>query len=215
MSFYVYRIENKINGKFYIGKTSKTIDERWKRHKYDCNCKKDNTRLYNALRKYGYENFEIYVFEMLNEDHPRLNDRERYWIEVLEPEYNMTKGGDGGNTGNRVGRRWKVKDTTKMKNKKTITDKVINGRKALIGENNYQSKYVIHTPWGLFHTWREATRIATILRSEGAKNVVVSIATLRKFCLENVIIPVEGRRTVHEWKGKFSKDVGFYVENKI
>ena len=29
---YIYKITNNINGKVYIGKTTKTVEERWKGH---------------------------------------------------------------------------------------------------------------------------------------------------------------------------------------
>ena len=53
------------------------------------------------MNHYGYENFEITLVEKCATiEH--LNERERYWIEqfdCLTPKgYNMTLGGDGGNT---------------------------------------------------------------------------------------------------------------------
>lgn len=48
------------------------------------------------MRKYGKDNFTIEVLE--ETDIP--NEREMYWIEHLNPHYNMTKGGDGGDTSN-------------------------------------------------------------------------------------------------------------------
>jgi hypothetical protein len=53
-----------------------------------------NTYLYKAMRKYGFENFTI---EML-EQTIQLDEQERYWISFLNPEYNMTAGGEGGDT---------------------------------------------------------------------------------------------------------------------
>jgi hypothetical protein len=88
----IYKITNLINGNFYIGKTIKTADERFKRHFY--NHKNGNTHLYKAMRKYGFYNFRIEVLEQTE----LLNEREMYWIEVLNPQYNMTIGGDGGDT---------------------------------------------------------------------------------------------------------------------
>ena len=92
MSSIIYQITNLVNNKTYIGKTSKTAEQRFARHCY--NSKTQDTYLYKAMRKYGIENFIIEVLE--ETDTP--NEREMFWIESLSPNYNMTKGGDGGDT---------------------------------------------------------------------------------------------------------------------
>lgn len=94
MSTIIYRITNTVNSKFYIGKTNKTIQERFKRHCY--NHKIQNTYLYNAMRKYGTDKFTIEILEETSNG----NEREIYWIQELNPHYNMTSGGDGGDTSN-------------------------------------------------------------------------------------------------------------------
>ncbi len=90
---YIYKITNKANGKIYVGKTTKSIEARFCRHKY--NYADGVTYLYKSMRKHGIENFEISILEEVTSD---LNEREKYWIAMLEPEYNMTSGGDGGDT---------------------------------------------------------------------------------------------------------------------
>lgn len=92
---YVYKILNKKNGESYIGKTSDNIETRFKRHCYLARCGVA-THLYSAIRKYGEENFTIELVEKTKQD--LLNEREKYWISQLQPKYNMTKGGDGGDT---------------------------------------------------------------------------------------------------------------------
>lgn len=94
MSNIIYQITNLVNYKTYIGKTTKTIEERFTRHCY--NSKTQNTYLYRAMRKYGINNFIIEVLEETND----INEREIYWIKILQPDYNMTSGGDGGDTSN-------------------------------------------------------------------------------------------------------------------
>lgn len=95
---YIYKITNKINGKMYIGKTVRTIEERWKEHLRDINRRSFEKRpLYNAMNKYGSENFYIEQIEEVK-DVNNLNDRECFWIETLgtfKNGYNATKGGDG------------------------------------------------------------------------------------------------------------------------
>jgi group I intron endonuclease len=92
----IYQIKNTVNSKIYIGKTTKTPEERLKKHFY--NAKYGSvTYLYRAIRKYGESNFSISIIE---ETFDNLNEREKYWIQKLNPEYNMTIGGDGGDTSN-------------------------------------------------------------------------------------------------------------------
>ncbi len=57
----IYKIINKINGNFYIG-SSQDIYARWANHR--CSAKQGSKKcpyLYSAMRKYGIENFEIFV----------------------------------------------------------------------------------------------------------------------------------------------------------
>lgn len=211
---FIYKIVNKVNGMFYIGKTTKPdVYMRWQKHLIDC--KRNKTKLYNAIKKYGSENFEIFWIENTGiVSKEKLNEREKYWIEVLEPDYNMTKGGDGGWINDQTGKTWKIKDTSRMKNKKTITDKVIEGRKKLTGGSNYQSKYFIFTPWGKFETWMDAIKAGKKERDTGNLEVITNGNTLRKYCLKNIELNVEGRRTPKNWRGKYTKEIGFYVKEK-
>ena len=75
---YIYQITNQINGKIYIGKTERTIQERWREHCEDYLRERCYDRpLYRAMRKYGLSNFTI---ELLEEtDNPE--EREIFWIE--------------------------------------------------------------------------------------------------------------------------------------
>lgn len=94
---YIYKITNQINGKLYIGKTNRTIQERFKEHCRDY-LKRENEKrpLYSAMKKYGIRNFSIELIEecALNE----AETREKYWIEFygsFKYGYNATLGGDG------------------------------------------------------------------------------------------------------------------------
>ena len=98
----VYKIINIINNKIYVGKTTKTIEKRFKSHIQKAK-RKTNRYLYDAMNHYGYENFKIELIEEIV-DNDILNEREIYWISTLNSQdkeigYNLTIGGDGGNTG--------------------------------------------------------------------------------------------------------------------
>jgi group I intron endonuclease len=86
----VYKITNKINGKVYIGQTSRTLKARWEQHIRNAN-KGTKTKFYNALRKYGADNFTVETLcrAYSNEE---LNDLEIYYIhkyDSIRTGYNM------------------------------------------------------------------------------------------------------------------------------
>ena len=89
----IYKIENKINGKIYIGQ-SKNIQKRWEEHK---SCQKPNAILTIAFQKYGISNFDFSVVEECQQN--ELDEREKYWIKYynsFEDGYNLTRGGNSG-----------------------------------------------------------------------------------------------------------------------
>lgn len=96
----VYKITNKNTNKVYVGKTKGTIDNRFKKHKRNAK-DKINRYLYDSMNHHGFDAFSIEEIEECdNED--ILNEREKFWIKEFDcfyPNgYNMTRGGDGGNT---------------------------------------------------------------------------------------------------------------------
>ena len=94
---YIYKITNNVNEKVYIGKTLKTVSERWAEHQKDYLRREYEHRpLYSAMKKYGLSCFTIEQIEECSAQ--ELNDRETYWIEFygsFKYGYNATKGGDG------------------------------------------------------------------------------------------------------------------------
>ena len=93
---YIYKIENIINGKLYIGQTNKSLEERFKKHLIRAK-QHVNTHLYNAMNKYGYDNFQISLIEEVEQ--VLLNEREIYYIALFNTRdknygYNMTIGGE-------------------------------------------------------------------------------------------------------------------------
>lgn len=93
----IYKIENLLNGKIYIGQSIQ-IEKRFEQHKKTAYARKDrnyNNLIYKAIRKYGLENF---AFEIIEEvpDNQDLDEREIYWISYYNSYkngYNMTPGG--------------------------------------------------------------------------------------------------------------------------
>lgn len=92
----VYRIDNAITGDLYVGMTSKTVAHRFKQHLLNARSGY-RTHLCRAIRHYGEDAFSVSIIEEC-EDRNILAERERFWIKTLAPQYNMTAGGDGGDT---------------------------------------------------------------------------------------------------------------------
>jgi len=95
----IYKVTNTINGKVYIGKTTKALSDRKSVHLKNIRSG-ISTKFYNTIRKYGIDNF---VWEVLDcaEDVRYLNELECKYIseyKSFSDGYNMTIGGDGGDT---------------------------------------------------------------------------------------------------------------------
>ena len=93
----IYKITNKVNKKFYIGYTSKSLEERFARHLYNAFNLNMKTHLYRAMRKNGKDNFYV---ELIKEGKSKLLEVDT--ISKLKPHYNMTNGNDGGDTSNSI-----------------------------------------------------------------------------------------------------------------
>lgn len=73
----VYKATNITNKKVYIGITTKTLEHRMKIHKRDS--KKLGTYFYNAIRKYGFDNFKWEVIDTASSI-DELHKKEIYYI---------------------------------------------------------------------------------------------------------------------------------------
>jgi group I intron endonuclease len=99
MPTFIYIIENKVNGRAYIGKT-KVPEKRWRRHKDAASkCNEKSFWLYKAMSKHGVENFEFRIIDEHEDEAYALKVLEPMWIKRMKDAgvhlYNMTAGGDG------------------------------------------------------------------------------------------------------------------------
>jgi len=94
----IYKIENLINGKKYIGQTTREMHIRFQEH-----CKKpiSNSLINNSIKKYGKDCFymeSLWESENCNQD--ELNEKEKYFITeyntIVPNGYNLKEGGLGG-----------------------------------------------------------------------------------------------------------------------
>lgn len=91
----IYKCTNIVNGKCYIGKTIRTMEQRIKSH---IHTNRKTSYFFNALIKYGIDNFKWEVLCEL-ENKNDLNEMEIFCIEIFDSKnngYNMTIGGEGG-----------------------------------------------------------------------------------------------------------------------
>jgi group I intron endonuclease len=92
----IYLIRNLVNGKRYVGQTVMSVGRRWDGHKSDA--KRNDTFLYQSMRKHGIENFTIE--EVVSCDSSLLNDLEKHYIKFYGTHfstghgYNLTDGAD-------------------------------------------------------------------------------------------------------------------------
>jgi len=90
----IYRAQNKINEKIYIGQTRNELKVRI----YDHVRMGGSPVFSKALKKYGIQNFEFLVIDNAKSIE-ELNEKEKYWIKFYNCKvprgYNLTDGGEG------------------------------------------------------------------------------------------------------------------------
>lgn len=91
----IYKLTNTVNGKFYVGQTTKPrVEQRFHEH-VSLAKTKGNYILAKAIRKYGPDAFEISTIST-HTSVAELNAAEIKAIAELQPQYNSTNGGDNG-----------------------------------------------------------------------------------------------------------------------
>jgi len=96
----IYVIRNKVNGKIYIGQTTQKVKDYFYRVCWNAlNGETGRPFLYNAIRKYGIEAFEIEALAVMH-SHKDLDYYEKSLISELRTQdrsigYNLAAGGGG------------------------------------------------------------------------------------------------------------------------
>jgi group I intron endonuclease len=109
MKAYIYKIENKANGKFYIGSTKKQDPTRRRDEHFSKlrNNKHPNKPLQNSFNKYSERVFEFVIVEefLFPEEYSKeyiyeyISLREVYYINYLQPIFNICREITGGKLG--------------------------------------------------------------------------------------------------------------------
>lgn len=109
----IYKITCKLNDKNYVGKTTRSLEERIAEHLRNSR----TSYIDRAIQKHGLEKFSVEIIETC-EMLEQLNEREIFWIRELNCKnpngYNLTDGGEG--TARRI-----VSDETRRKISKART----------------------------------------------------------------------------------------------
>ena len=90
----IYTITNVINGKMYVGQTTRTLEKRIRDHINSAN-RGETYPLYQAIREYGWESFSVNVIAYA-ETKEILDDLEEYYIKkfnTIADGYNQALGG--------------------------------------------------------------------------------------------------------------------------
>lgn len=90
----IYKMENKLNGKVYIGQTRRSFEQRISEHINGAK-RGEDFHIGQAIRKYGIENFDCSIIAE-TDDINVLNDMEEFYIKKynsVETGYNLAYGG--------------------------------------------------------------------------------------------------------------------------
>jgi len=124
----IYIIKSKTSGKCYVGQTNSTAEKRWKKHLSEMKRREGCRGLYNAIRKYGVNDFEIKTVETGNFLREELNELEKKYIKEnnsLSPNgYNLMTGG---------GYCEMSEETRKLKSERMMGRKITWGDKVSVG----------------------------------------------------------------------------------
>ena len=189
----IYSIQNKINGKVYIGKTGMNFGDRWDSHRSLLrNGKHFNQHLQRAWDKYGEENFEFIIIEDCQVED--LDNKERYYIELYrskELSYNLADGGDGGCF---LGKQLPEETKRKIgeKNRINMTGKRMSEETKIKMSNSQKKRYEQWTDedrqaWGKMsserasgYTWSDDAKKKMIGNKNGATHTEEEIREMRR-----------------------------------
>lgn len=216
---FIYCITCLVNGKKYIGQTTR-LKERLVEHKYGNNgC----VKLSNAIKKHKWENFDFEIIEELFANQQYIDQREIHWIrfyDSINAGYNLTYGGFGGSHSEESRRKMSAshtghRHTPETKKKISEANKGIKPSEATISalrkynisrkfsEETRRKMVVAHTgkPSGMFgKTHSDETKKKIGERNAGSKNPMYGIS--RKHTEEETIKFLNTMRI--SWLKKYS-----------
>lgn len=167
----IYKIQNKTNGKIYIGQTVRTLEERMAEH-----LRHKKTAIDSALAHGNKNNFKVDIIDNANSIE-ELNQKEIFWIKyydsIAPKGYNLCDGGD-----NTMGYHHKEKSKKAMS---------IAKKKMYIGEGNpFYGKthsYEQRKKWSAERSGRKLSKEwkEKISNSSAFKRKIINLDTLEIF----------------------------------
>lgn len=137
-TFVVYEAINRVNGKRYVGATSRGLDVRRSKHLADAKSKRPGCKVFNAaIRKYGPDAFEWRIIVSLP-SHEKMMEEEIRIIRETSPEYNITSGGRG-IVGVKRTKEWTEKIASALRGRKLSKERVAKLRASLRPEKLFKS----------------------------------------------------------------------------
>ena len=117
----IYKIENLVNGKFYIG-SSHNLSHRKSTHFYDLrNNKHRNIHLQRSFNKWGEKSFRFSILEECSIEF--LIEKEQFYIDTFKPHYNILMIAGSGRGQKRPDQSIRIKELNKSR---IVSDKTKN-----------------------------------------------------------------------------------------
>lgn len=192
--YIIYR--HTLNNKDYIGYSSQTIEERLEEHIKNSLVDKSDRHFHRAIRKYGAENITSVVLDVASTKSEAILKERQYIVELdtFKNGYNMTLGGDGGNTKEKYTEEemaeWKKSFSERMSGmnnsnaKPDITaDTIINFAVDYVVSNNLTGKNIIMK--ALSESMNSSLKISgKVVNNRGIKNSTELIARVNDVLTE-------------------------------
>lgn len=117
----IYGLQNKVKpDKWYIGQ-SYNIIKRWVVDYKRLKCSRQ-PKIYNAIKKYGYDGFNKIILEVCPSDQSTINEREIFYIKFydsIKKGYNLKEGGSHGTHTDETRKKLSISNTGKIHSEKT------------------------------------------------------------------------------------------------
>ena len=202
----IYCWYNKINGASYVGSTVNFYSRFYRYFNVD-RFKNSNILIYNALLKYGLENFELHILEYC--DRGNTINREQYYLDLIKPVYNILK-----KAGSSLGFKHNISTLEFFRNTRRISDQSkkklsLAASKRVLTESERRKLSDVRTGTKMLDITRKKISESTISNigvgvvvkdiisnqeklysnmTEAAKDIGVTRPAVKKACVKNYIL---------------------------